>query len=196
VRLFVKRAVIRHAIPHRVLVPAHTPLLQDDADCAVLWLISEGRVHCHTRPTYFANNGISVLRTNLSQILEHRDDVCWHYSRQDPTVCLLLQILLLPFLFSAYLLVLTTTFFNMSIFVSSLFVCLLWPLIIWHLFSAFSFKFLLFSSFLVSFLRLVLLIHLDGDCVFEISVMVSIVYSVAFFMFPSLIASHLLFVLS
>jgi len=126
VRLFVKRAVIRHAFPHRVLVPAHTPLLQDYADCAVLWLISEGRVQCHTRPAYLANNGTSVLRTNLSQILEHRDDVCWHYSRQDLTVCLLLQILLLPSFFSAYLLVLTTALFNMSVFVSTLFVCLLW----------------------------------------------------------------------
>jgi hypothetical protein len=115
-----------HALAHRVLVPAHTPLLQDGADCAVLWLISEGRVHCDTRPTYLANNGISVLRTNLSQILEHTDDVCWHYSSHDLTVCLLLQTLHLLSFFSAYLLVLTTTLFNISIFVSLLFFCLFW----------------------------------------------------------------------
>lgn len=64
------------------------------------------------------------------------------------------------------------------------------------LFRPFSFKLLRFSSFLLTFLRIVLLIHLDGDCVFEISIMVSIVCSVAFFVFPSLIASLLLFVVS
>jgi len=64
-------------------------------------------------------------------------------------------------------------------------------------FRPFSFKLLLFfSSFVLSFLRIELLIHLDEDCLFEISIMVSIICSVAFLLFPSLIASHLLFVLS
>jgi hypothetical protein len=59
----------------------------------------------------------------------------------------------------------------------------------------FSLKGLLFSYFLLSFLPVLHLRHLDGNCMVEIPDM-DVVDTIVFFVFPFFIPSHLLFIMS